>query len=103
MVITLIVYLVIKHHNYKNAAQVLLIMSFPFAYLLPIMNGLHLMEKHDFDQNNENMERYEIRVWIKIEVIYFFNYIFSLHLFMLISYLFKFKSITRRRADEAHA
>ena len=78
-------------------------MSFPFAYLLPIMNGLHLMENHDFDFNADNMEKYEIRVWIKLEVIYFFFNIFSLHLFMFISYLFKFKSIARRRADEASA
>ena len=103
MVITLIIVLVINRYNYKNAAQVLLIMSFPFAYLLPIMNGLHLMEKHNFDFNVDNMENYEIRVWIKLEVIYFFFNIFSLHIFMFISYIFKFKSITRRRADEAKA
>ena len=103
MVVTLIVYMVLKRYDLNNLAQVILIMSFPFAYLLPIMKGLHLMKWYYYLLDKNERTKSYIRVWTQIEVFYFFYYILSLHSFLLNAYFKKFKSITRRRADEAQA
>ena len=103
MMVTLIVYMVLKRYDLNNLAQVILIMSFPFAYLLPIMRGLFLMNSYDYLSDKNNWKKNYIRSWTQIEVFYFFLYILSLHLFLWNAYFKKFKSITRRRADEAQA
>jgi hypothetical protein len=95
--------MILKRYDKNNLAQVILIMSFPFAYLLPIIVGLFQMKKYNYMSLKDERTKNYIRVWTQIEVFYFFVYILSLHLFMFFAYLRKFKSITRRRADEAQA
>lgn len=94
------VFLYLKEKNFPNFAQILQCTLIPAGYFLIISYVIfHVKKYREVDvlgiHSDTYVELKEIRCWLLIEVLYFFNWIIMSCLYCAVSWCLRFKSIIK--------